>query len=108
MSISELRHLKTNILDHPFLRGEELQTEDKTPLLLLIFIKQLTLQQLIKNHLYFSQEYLLNSKKRLDALSAKMPQQRGFLEGVYKILLLKGFSSDDDVDEDRGEMPNLN
>jgi hypothetical protein len=108
MSISELRHLKTNILDHPFLRGEELQTEDKTPLLLLIFIKQLTLQQLIKNHLYFSQEYLLNSKKRLDALSAKMPQQRGFLEGVYKILLLKGFSSDDDGDEDRGEMPNLN
>ena len=55
MSINELRFLKTNILDHPFLRGDELQTENKTPLLLLIFIKQLTLQQLIKNHLYFSQ-----------------------------------------------------
>lgn len=32
---------------------------------------------------------MLNSKNRLDALSAKMPHQRGFLEGVYKILLLK-------------------
>jgi hypothetical protein len=102
MSINELRYLKTNILDHPFLRGEELHTEDKTPLLLLIFIKQLTLQQVIKNHLFFSQEYLLNSKKRLDGISAKMPQQRGFLEGVYKILLLRGFSTEDEGEDDRG------
>lgn len=56
---------------------------------MLIFIKQLNLQQILKNHLHFSQEYLLNSKSRLDALSIKMPQQRGFLEGVYKVLLMR-------------------
>ena len=66
-----------------------MQTEEKTPLLLLLFIKQLTLQQILKNHLHFSQEYLINSKNRLDALSRKMPEKKGFLEGVYKILLLK-------------------
>lgn len=37
------------------MRGDEMQTEDKTPLLLLIFVKQLALQQILKNHLYFSQ-----------------------------------------------------
>lgn len=36
---------------------------------------------------------MLNSKNRLDSLSAKMPHQRGFLEGVYKILLLKSMNS---------------
>ena len=57
---------------------------------MLLFLKQLDLQQILKNHLYFSQEYLLNSKNRLDDISRKMPLQKGFLEGVYKVLLLKG------------------
>lgn len=70
-----------------------MNSEDKTPLLLSIFIKQLTLQQILRSHIFFAQEYLLNSKKRLDVISAKMPQQRGFLEGVYKILLLKSMGS---------------
>lgn len=80
-----------------------MQTEEKTPLLLLIFIKQLALQQILKNHLYFSQEYLMNSKSRLDSLSMKMPQQKGFLEGVYKVLLLKTVSprEADELEEDR-------
>ena len=66
-----------------------MNTDDKTPLLLSIFIKQLTLQQILRCHIFFSQEYLLNSKKRLDEISVKMPMQRGYLEGVYKILLLR-------------------
>ena len=89
MSINELRVIKSTVLDHPFMRSDEMQTEEKTPLLMLLFIKQLTLQQILKNHLHFSQDYLLNSKNRLDAISKKMPEKKGFLEGVYKILLLK-------------------
>jgi hypothetical protein len=89
MTINELRELKVNVFDHPFMRADEMQTEEKTPLLLLIFVKQLNLQQILKNHLHFSQEYLLNSKKRLDNISSKTPHQRGLLEGIYKILLLK-------------------
>ncbi len=53
----------------------------------------MTLQQILKNHIYFSQEYLMNTKRRLDNVSSKMPQQKGFLEGVYKILLLKNLGS---------------
>jgi hypothetical protein len=52
----------------------------------------MTLQQTLKNHICFSQEYLMNTKKKLDNLSSKMPQQKGFLEGVYKILLLKNMN----------------
>lgn len=47
--------IKVQLLDDPFMRVEELNSEDKTPLLLVIFIKQLTLQQILKNHVYFSQ-----------------------------------------------------
>ena len=89
-----------NLLDNPFMRVEEMQTEDKTPLLLSIFIKQLTLQQILRCHIFFSQEYLLNSKKRLDSISVKMPQQRGYLEGVYKILLLRNMKHVKDEAED--------
>lgn len=31
----------------------------------------------------------MTTKKKLDDISSKMPQQKGFLEGVYKILLLR-------------------
>ena len=37
------------------MRVEEVNSDDKTPLLLVIFIKQMTLQQILKNHIYFSQ-----------------------------------------------------
>jgi hypothetical protein len=64
-------------------------SEDKTPLLLSIFIKQLALQSILKNHLILTQEYLLNAKKRLDEISKERPQNKGFLEIAYKILLLR-------------------
>lgn len=35
----------------------------------------------------------MNSKNRLDNISSKMPLQKGFLEGVYKVLLLKSGNS---------------
>jgi len=31
----------------------------------------------------------MNTKRKLDNVSSKMPQQKGFLEGVYKILLVR-------------------
>jgi hypothetical protein len=71
--------IKIHLLDDPFMRVEEINTEDKTPLLLVIFIKQMTLQQILKNHIYFSQEYLMNTKRKLDNISSKMPQKKGFL-----------------------------
>lgn len=45
----------------------------------------------------------MNSKSRLDVLSMKMPHQKGFLEGVYKVLLLKAVSprEDEEVEEDK-------
>ncbi len=71
--------IKIHLLDDPFMRVEEINTDDKTPLLLVIFIKQMTLQQILKNHIYFSQEYLMNTKRKLDNISSKMPQKKGFL-----------------------------
>ena len=79
LSINELMKIKIHLLDDPFMRVEEIKTEDKTPLLLVIFIKQMTLQQILKNHIYFSQEYLMNTKRKLDNISSKMPQKKGFL-----------------------------
>ncbi len=66
------------------------------------------MQQILKNHLHFSQEYLLNSKSRLDAISMKMPQQRGFLEGVYKVLLMRtaGQKEEEEIEDNR-QMPNF-
>lgn len=70
-------------------------------------MKQITLQQILRNHIYLAQEYLLNTKKRLDNISSKMVYQKGYLEGVYKILLLK--SSDSlSGDSEPNELPNFN
>jgi hypothetical protein len=88
-----------------------MQTEEKTFLLLNIFIKQLNLQQILKSHLYLSQEYIINCKSRLDYFSPKMSRQREFLEGVYKILLLKpGIDtkeSQEGEDDENQQQPNI-
>jgi hypothetical protein len=77
-------------------------SEDKTPLLLSIFIKQFTLQSILKNHIILTQEYLLNAKRRLDEISKGWPQNKGFLEVAYKILLLRNsrMNFDDDREGD--------
>lgn len=64
--------------------------DDKTPLLLFIFAKQFLLQSLIKNHVILAQEYLGNAKGKLDKLSKEWPSNQKFLEGAYKVLLLRG------------------
>ena len=89
MTITDLRIIKTAFLDDPFMRVEEMNAEDKSPLLLTLFAKQMALQQILRNHIFLGQEYLLNTKRRLDDVSKKMVYQKGYLEGVYKILLLK-------------------
>lgn len=78
-TVKELKTIKRNILDHPFMRVEEMGSEDKNPLLLLIFLKQFTLQSIIKNHILLTQEYLMNTKRRLDEISKMWPQNKGFL-----------------------------
>lgn len=97
LSIDDLKQTKFDLLDHPFMRVEEMGSDDKTPLLLSIFIKQLCLQSILKNHLILTQEYLLNAKKRLDEISKGWPTNKSFLEVAYKILLLRNnrFPSDD-------------
>ena len=74
-----LKDIKHQLLDHPFMRVEEMGSEDKTPLLLSIFIKQFALQSILKNHIILTQEYLLNAKKRLDEISKGWPVNKGFL-----------------------------
>jgi hypothetical protein len=98
------------VLSHPFMRSDEMQTEEKTFLLLLIFIKQLNLQQILRNHMYLSQEYIINCKGRLDELSSKMSHQRSFLEGVYKILLLKPSiesRESEETEDDNRQLPSV-
>lgn len=80
LSINELRLIKTHFLDDHFMRVEEVNAaDDKTPLLLNLLVKQITLQQILRNHIYLAQEYLLNTKKRLDNISSKMVYQKGYL-----------------------------
>lgn len=45
----------------------------------------------------------MKTKTRLDNISIKMPQQKGFLEGVYKIILLRSFGGSSDNKEDDRE-----
>ena len=106
LSVNDLRTLKTNFLDDPFMRVEEMSADDKTPILISLLVKQITLQQILRNHIYLAQEYLLNTKKRLDHISRKMVYHKGYLEGVYKILLLK--STEPLSDNSSQEMPNFN
>lgn len=61
------------------MRVEDVGADDKTPLLLNLLVKQITLQQILRNHIYLAQEYLLNTKKRLDNISKKMVYQKGYL-----------------------------
>lgn len=79
LSINDLRTIKTHFLDDPFMRVEDVGADDKTPLLLNLLVKQITLQQILRNHIYLAQEYLLNTKKRLDNISKKMVYQKGYL-----------------------------
>lgn len=55
MNINELRIIKTQYLDDPFMRVEEINSEDKSPLLLTLFAKQMTLQQILRNHIFLCQ-----------------------------------------------------
>ena len=89
LSIDELKEIKANFLDNPFMRVEEVSVDDKTPLLVFIFVKQFALQSILKNHIILTQEYLELAKKKLDEISKGWPVNRGFLEGAYKVLLLK-------------------
>lgn len=107
LSINDLRTIKTHFLDDPFMRVEDVGADDKTPLLLNLLVKQITLQQILRNHIYLAQEYLLNTKRRLDYISKKMVYQKGYLEGVYKILLLKSTESFS-ADTESNELPNFN
>ena len=79
LSINDLRILKTNYLDDPFMRVDDINSEDKTPLLLNLLVKQITLQQILRSHIYLAQEYLLNTKRRLDNISRKMVYHKGYL-----------------------------
>jgi hypothetical protein len=67
----------------------------------------MTLQQILRNHIFLCQEYLLNTKKRLDNVSKKMVYQKGYLEGVYKILLLKSSVEPLLEDKEQSELPNF-
>lgn len=79
LTVTDLRMIKTAFLDDPFMRVEEINAEDKSPLLLTLFAKQMTLQQILRNHIFIGQEYLLNTKRRLDDVSRKMVYQKGYL-----------------------------
>ena len=55
MSVNELRLLKTYFLDDPFMRVDDVSGEDKTPILITLLVKQITLQQILRNHVFFAQ-----------------------------------------------------
>ena len=94
LSINELKSIKTRFIDNPFFRIDEILGDDKTPLLLFIFVKQFLLQSLIKNHVMLAQEYLSNAKGRVDNISKGWSSNQKFLEGAYKVLLLRGRDGD--------------
>jgi hypothetical protein len=106
LSVNDLRILKSNFLDDPFMRIDDMNSDDKTPILLNLLVKQITLQQILRNHIYLAQEYLLNTKRRLDHISRKMVYHKGYLEGVYKILLLKS-TEPLSTDNEANELPNF-
>ena len=89
LSILQLKTIKIHFLDNPFMRVDEIAENDRTPLLLFVFIKMFTVQSMIKNHILLTQEYLQQTKTKLDKLSSNWIFNKGFLEGAYRLLLMK-------------------
>lgn len=99
LSIRQLKNLRLNILSNPFMRMEEIGTEDKTPLLACLMTKLLTLQSILKNHIMLTQEYLIAARKRLDGVYKGLSRNRGFLEEANRLILQIGQHRGPDLDE---------
>jgi hypothetical protein len=79
LSVNQLKEIKVNILNNPFMRMEEIGSEDKTPLLACLMTKLLTIHSILKNHIMLTQEYLICARKRLDGVYKGLSKNRGFL-----------------------------
>jgi hypothetical protein len=90
LSIRQLKLLRLNILSNPFMRMEEIGSEDKTPLLACLMTKLLTLQSILKSHIMLTQEYLTCARKRLDGVYKGLSRNKGYLEEANKIVLQIG------------------
>ena len=107
----ELLKFKKNFIDAPDISTAQLNLlEDKTFLLMALFLRQMFVFGLLRNHLSISQKYVFIAKERLKEVSRGWSPKRGFLEGAYKILLFRYVKivngqiviSKDDEDEESG------
>ncbi|KRW98407.1 F-box domain [Pseudocohnilembus persalinus] len=86
-SKSELFMIKRRFLDDPDLSISSFGENDSRQLILLIlFLKQGFLYGVVKNYIYIIQKYIMIVKGKLDVVSKEWPENKGFLEGAFKIL----------------------
>lgn len=90
VSTKTLFDLKTHFLSSPNFLIENYQSQDnKNSLLLAIYLKQLYFFALLKNYVFIIINYIQSAKDQLKAISKRWPENKGFLDGAYKILLIK-------------------
>lgn len=86
----ELEKFKKNFIDSPDISITHLKgLENKTFLMFALFMRQMYVFGMLRNHLAISQKYVLIAKERLKEVSRGWSSKKGFLEGAYKILLFR-------------------
>lgn len=88
--------MKANILEYPFLQEDHRQYETNVPLYIFLFVKRLNLQQILKNNLRFSEQYILKFRRKIKSISSQIQYHKTFIDKTLKILLFKSFNKDDE------------
>jgi len=65
---------------------------DKNSIIFALLAKQFFLYSLLKNFITCSSVYMAATKHKLDSISHNFLTANGFLEGAYRILLLRNVS----------------
>ncbi|EAR92087.2 hypothetical protein TTHERM_00106880 (macronuclear) [Tetrahymena thermophila SB210] len=113
MSSQSLKNIFNNFLvqadiSTPIVRNQI----DKNFIIFILIAKQYYLYSLLRNYITSSSTYMQFAKNKLDALSKDWPTSKGFLEGAYRILLLRNVSIKNgeivNNDSDDGEQFKIN
>ena len=89
---NQIFEIRRNFLSSPNMLIESFSNQpenNKNSLVLIIYLKQLYFYALLKNYIFVAINYIQMAKEKLQVLSRQWPENKGFLDGSYKILLLK-------------------
>ncbi|KAL4480020.1 hypothetical protein ABPG74_020536 [Tetrahymena malaccensis] len=93
ISSQSLKNIYNNFLVQADISISMIRNEtDKNFIIFILIAKQYFLYSLLRNYITASSMYMQFAKNKLDAMSKDWPTSKGFLEGAYRILLLRNVS----------------